>query len=189
MCLVMVENVRKMQEVVNQLERMLHDLSGDGYEDYGYHLRVDFSGDRGRPKIVITSQMLDYFFGHGFSASTTAHLLHVSLRTLRRRMSEFGILIRDQYSNISDEVLDRTVAIIQRQYPNCGYRMMQGYLRRLNHRVQQGRVRESMARTDPQGVILSIWCHTVVRRTYSVQSPNALWHIDGNHCLIRYVHF
>ena len=185
--LVMADNVRKMQEIVNQLERMLCDLNNNDCEDYSYHLRVNFSGERGRPKIVITQQMLDYFFGLGFSASTTARLLHVSLRTLRRRMSEFGILIRDQYSNISDEELDRTVATIQHQYPNCGYRMMQGYLRRLNHRVQQGRVRESMARTDPEGVI-SRWCHTVVRRTYSVQSPNALWHIDGNHRLIRYVH-
>lgn len=146
--LVIVENVRKMQEVVNQLERMLYNRNSDDYEDYSYHLRVNFSGERGRPKIVITQQMLDYFFGIGFSASTTARLLHVSLRTLRRRMSDFGILIRDRYSNISDDELDRTVAVIQRQYPNCGYRMMQGYLRRLNHWVQQARVRESMARTS-----------------------------------------
>ena len=185
--LVMVENVRKMQEVVDNLDRILYDLSSHDYEDYGYHLRVSFSGDRGRPRIVITTQMLEYFFGHGFSASTTARLLHVSLTTLRRRMSDYGIFIRNQYSDISDEELDRTVAVIQSQYPNCGYRMMQGYLRRLNHRVQQERVREAMARTDPQGVI-SRWCNTVVRRTYSVQSPNALWHIDGNHRLIRSVH-
>ena len=58
---------------------MLHDLSGDGCEDYGYNVRVDFSGDKGRPKIVITSQMLDSFFGHGFLVSTTACLLHENI--------------------------------------------------------------------------------------------------------------
>ena len=40
---------------------------------------------------MITKQLLDYF-RIGLSASTTARLLHVSLRTIRRRMSEFGIL-------------------------------------------------------------------------------------------------
>ena len=85
--LVMADNVRKMQEIVNQLERMLCDLNNNDCEDYSYHLRVNFSRERGRPKIVITQQMLDYFFGLGFSAFTTAQLLHVSLRTLHGRMS------------------------------------------------------------------------------------------------------
>ena len=129
--------------------------------------------------------MLEYFFGHGFSAISTARLLHVSLTTLRRRMAEFGMLIRSQYSNISDDDLDGMIRSLQEQDSNCGYRMMQGHLKGLNHHVQQSRVREAMARTDPRGVI-NRWCNTVVRRIiYSVHSPNALWHIDGNHRLIR----
>lgn len=39
--------------------------------------------------------------------------------------------------------------------------MMQGYLNGLN-RVQQARVREAMARTDPEG-LASRWCNTVLR--------------------------
>lgn len=31
--------------------------------------------------------------------------------------------------------------------------------------------------------------HVLRRRQYSVPGPNALWHIDGNHKLIRYVFF
>ena len=38
--------------------------------------------------------------------------------------------------------------------------------------------------TDPLGMISRY--NTVRRREYSVASPNQLWHIDGNHCLIRY---
>ena len=84
----------------------------------------------------------------------------------------------------TDHHLDAMVTSIQRQYPHCGYRMMQGYLNGLNHRVQQGRVREAMARTDPEG-LASRWCNTVIRRAYSVPSPNSIWHVDGNHRLIR----
>ena len=94
------------------------------------------------------------------------------------------MLIQNQYSDITDHDLDAMVASIQRQYPDCGYSMMQGYLNGLNHRAQQGRIREAMARTDPEG-LASRWFNTVVRRAYSVPSPNSLWHVDGNHRLIR----
>ena len=97
--------------------------------------------------------MLEYFFGHGFSATSTARSLHVSLTTLCRRMAEFGMLIRTQYSSISDDDLDRMIRSLQEQYPNCGYRMMQGHLKGLNHRVQQSHVSEAMAGTDLHGVI------------------------------------
>ena len=51
-------------------------------------------------------------------------------------------------------------------------------------RVQQMRVRASMRRTDPEGTILR-WFDVTERREYKVSGPNALWHIDGNHKLIR----
>ena len=173
----MEENVRVLQGVVNTLNRMSATIEGRlGGE--GYYLAVLFTGRRGRPKIRITAGMLHYFFSH---ASTTAMLL---LSTIRRRMSEYGIMIRSQYSTLSDSELDRVVTSIQHSNPNCGYRMMQGYLARLGHRVQQCRVRESMARIDPLGMI-SRWCNTIQTRHYSVAAPNELWHIDGNHHLIR----
>ncbi len=125
--------------------------------------------------------MLDYFFSHGFSASATAMLLQVSLSTIRQRISESRMLIRDRYSTISNSELDRIISTVQHNNPN---RIMQGYLNRLGHRVQQSRIREAMVRTDPEGV-LSRWFTTVHRRSYSVTSPNALWHVDGHHRLIR----
>ena len=95
-------------------------------------------------------------------------------------------MARDLYSRISDSELDRIVTSVQHEHPNSGYRMMQGYVARLGHRVQQTRIRESMARTDPDGV-LSRWFTAVHRRSYYVSTPNALWHIDGHHRLIRYL--
>lgn len=175
-----------MQQVVNNLNRIASSLEDENFEPYGYHPTISFTGRRGRPKVVINRGMLDYFFSHGFSATTTAMLLHVSLSTLRRRMCECGIQIRDRYSDVSNQELDRMVTLVQHRNPNCGYRMMQGYLARLGHKVQQTRVREAMSRTDPEGIV-SRWCYTVQRRCYSVSTPNALWHIDGHHRLIRYI--
>jgi hypothetical protein len=99
-------------------------------------------------------------------------------------MCEYNVRIRDRYSDIDDAELDRIVTSVQHRNPNCGYRMMSGYIARLGHQVQQCRIREAMARTDPEGLI-SRWCTTIHRRCYSVSSPNALWHIDGHHRLIR----
>ena len=64
-------------------------------------------------------------------------------------MLKYRLLIRSQYSTISDSELDRILTSVHHSNPNCGYRMMQGYLARLGHRVQQCRVPDSMARTDP----------------------------------------
>lgn len=178
--------VRAMQGVVSTLNTIVSSFEDTlSAEPYGYYLPLSFSGGRGWPKLCITAGVLNYFISHGFSASATAMLLHVSLSTVRRRMSEYGIMIQDQYSTLSYTELDRIVTSIQHNNPNCGYRLMQGYLARLGYRIQQCRIRESMARTDPLGMI-SRWCNTVQRREYSVASPNQLWHIDGNHRLIRY---
>lgn len=179
------DNVTAMQVIVNSLNQIISQ-NNESCEPYGYSASVTFSGSRGRPKIDITASVLDYFLSHGFSATTIAMILQVSLSTVRRRLSEHGIRVRNLYSNVSDTELDRAITSIQHQHPNCGYRMMSGFLAQLGHRVQQSRIREAMARTDPEGMI-SRWCNTIQRRQYSVFSPNSLWHIDGNHRLIRYL--
>ncbi|KAL0978844.1 hypothetical protein UPYG_G00176460 [Umbra pygmaea] len=52
---------------------------------------------------------------------------------------------------------------------------------------QVSRVRESLRRVDPYGTELrALANHTLHRRQYSVPAPNAMWHIDGNHKLIRW---
>ena len=56
--------------------------------------------------------------------------------------------------------------------------------------VQQVWIRESTRRVDPEGVLLrALTINTVNRRKYQVYAPLALWHIDGNHKLIRLVDF
>ena len=99
-------------------------------------------------------------------------------------MAEYGLSVSDLYSDIGNNELDRLVNEIRSIFPNCGYRMMDGHLRQRGVRVSQARVRNAMHRVDPEGVVLR-WRETIQRRKYRVSSPLALWHIDGNHKLIR----
>ena len=85
---------------------------------------------------------------------------------------------------MSDQELEWVVRDIQDQFPFCGNRQMQGHLLSRGIRVQQSRVRGIQRRVDPAGSILC-QLRTINRRQYSVNGPGALWHIDGNHKLIR----
>ena len=64
---------------------------------------------------------------------------------------------------------------------------MKGFLLARGLRIQWLRIRESMWRVDPDGLILRCTqLNTVQRCRYSVPDPLALWHLDGNHKLIRW---
>jgi len=83
-----------------------------------------------------------------------ADMLGISVRTIRRRMDEYGLAIRDQYSTVSDEELDELVQRFQRHFPMCGNRQMQGLVLSNGYRMQQSRVREAQRRVDPSGTII-----------------------------------
>lgn len=68
----------------------------------------------------------------------------------------------------------------QRGHPGIGLRMLMGHVRGKGLRIQWERVRQSLLRTDHQR-----WRESIRRRVYRVPGPLALWHIDGNHKLIR----
>ncbi|KAL3978152.1 dystonin [Sarotherodon galilaeus] len=92
----------------------------------------------------------------------------------------------DRYSSIGDEDLDAKVLDIQRHHPNAGCRMMMGHLRSRGIYIQRFRLMDSMRRVNPEGVKMRrLSIQTARRRQYSVPAPNHLWHIDGNHKLIR----
>ena len=88
------------------------------------------------------------------------------------------------YSGIGDEQLDSIVIDAQNNHPGIGLRMLMGHVRSRSLRIQWERVRQSLLRTDPSGVYQR-WRQSIKRRVYRVSGPLALWHIDGNHKLIR----
>ena len=124
----------------------------------------------------------------GFTIIKIAELLGVSARTIERRFQDFGLSVRATNTYITDAQLDEVVRGIISIFPNTGYKRMFGYLRSRGIRIQQNRVRDAMRRVDPEGTILrALQMNVIQRRVYSVPSPLALWHIDGNHKLIRYI--
>lgn len=155
-------------------------------EERGISAPVIRNGRRGRPKFIIDEDLLENMLYLHFKVPRIAKLLGVSVRTIRRRMSEAGLYASEYYSTMSDEQLDVVVGDVLLLFPNSGYRMMAGHLKNRNLRVQQQRIRDSLHRVSPQSVAVR-WHESLVRRVYSVSAPLALWHIDGNHKLIRCV--
>lgn len=145
------------------------------------------AGPTGRPKITVSEQHLRRLIEVGLTVSCISKLLGMSTATVERRMQEFGVSVRGTYSQLTDEELDNLVVAIKTTSPHSGYRMMRGHLKARGHRVQWSRVWDSMNRVDSAGVLarLSQLGH-VVRRSYSVQAPLSLMHLDTNHKLIRY---
>ena len=88
------------------------------------------------------------------------------------------------YSHIDDDQLDQLVVGVLNEHPGVGMRMVKSYLQSKGLRIQRERIRSSLLRTDPIGLV-ERWRNTVHRRHYRVKYPLALWHIDGNHKLIR----
>ena len=145
-----------------------------------------FLGDRGRPRYLIPREQMEFLLERCFSIIDIGRLLGVSARTIHRRLTEFGLTVRIMYSDISEQHLDRIVRSILTEFPNIGYRRMTGFLQARGLRIQQTKIRESMRRVNPAGVLLrALGLRTIHRRRYQVYGPLALWHIDGNHKLIR----
>ena len=83
---------------------------------------------------------------------------------------------------MSDAELDNIIHEIKREFPTCGNKQMLGHLYSRGFRVQQIRVRESIWGVGSIMRRLS----AIHRRQYRVAAPLSLWHIDGNHKLIRW---
>ena len=107
-----------------------------------------------------------------------------SRRTIERRMKKYELSHLNSMS-VSDAHLDSLVKEITFLFPKCGEKTVNGRLRSCNIRVPRQRIRDSLRRVDPSGIRER--CRGVLhRRRYQVTSPNALWHLDGYHKLIRW---
>lgn len=115
---------------------------------------IVFSGERGRPRYRIAEEQLRFLIDRRFTVREIASLLGVGIRTVERRMNEFGLSIGRSYSTITDVELDSIVENIIRSFPNTGYKRMSGFLTSRGLRIQQNRIRSSMRRVHPEGCLL-----------------------------------
>ena len=112
-------------------------------------------------------------------------MLQVSPRTIRRRIVQFGLEDRASHSQLSDNQLDEITRHFIHSHPHSGRRNYEGFLRFAGLWIQQRRIRDSLIRVDASGTERRRR-QALHRRRYNVAMPNSLWHIDGNHKLIRW---
>ena len=103
-----------------------------------------------------------------------------SVKTLQRRAKEWGLAT---FTTITDADLDRIVENHHHEFPQAGEAMLRGHMLSLGVHVQRERLRTSVQRLFGSR---NPWHPPISRRVYSVPGPNALWHIDGNHKMIRW---
>ena len=115
----------------------------------GYVPQVSSGNIRGRPRLNVTKEQIEYLLHLGFSCPKLADVIGVSLSTIRRRMEEYGL-----YFTISDRELDHLAEQIKKDFPNCGYHMMQGHLLHQGHRIPHAHVRNCLHRIDSNGVAI-----------------------------------
>ena len=146
------------------------------------------TGFKGRPKFDIPFEHLQYLVDNGFKVTDIAKMLCISEKTVYRRLTEHGMSVRDSYANLTEQELDDIIKDVLHDFPNSGYKSMRGHLFSRGHKVQENRIREAMRRTDPEGtVVRALQIRVTHRRSYNVRAPMALWHMDGNHKLVRYI--
>ena len=136
------------------------------------------------PVFEISKDHLEYLVEYELKTPDIAEALGVSVSTIKRRLQEFNISSRATLTEISDDDLDSVVRGTHTEFPNAGYRRVLSQLILHGIKVPQRRVCESMQRTDADGVAIR-WLSITPRVVYCVSGPLALWHIDGNHKLIR----
>ncbi|KAJ7715589.1 hypothetical protein B0H16DRAFT_1434850 [Mycena metata] len=82
-------------------------------------------------------------------------------------------------STIADWELDSLLLRLRTHFRRAGISILDGMLRRLGHRVQRDRIRESLCCIDPVHRVFQRI--RIRRRQYYVAGPNSLWHHDGQH--------
>ena len=97
---------------------------------------------------------------------------------------EYGLSIREDYTNLGDDQLDEVVSEAINGNMRLGPESVRARLAASGVKVQRARVRASMERLYPEGFAQRASV-AMVRRTYHVAGPNSLWHIDGNMKLKR----
>ena len=114
-----------------------------------------------------------------------ATILGLSRATLYRRLEEAGVS-SDDYTQVSDKLLDEVICSIKQDHPNDEV-LLQGHLLRQGIKAPRHALRNAIHRVDHISTVTQKRS-VVRRRIYSVPHPNYIWHIDGHHKLIRW-HF
>ena len=120
-----------------------------------------------------------------FTKLQIAELLGISRKTLYNRIGACDSMNFSNYSDITETQLDDIVRRVKLEHPDDGEVMVAGHLLKMDYHVQYSKLRSSIHGVDPFGTAerRSV---AIRRRVYHVSAPNEVWHIDGNHKLIKW---
>jgi hypothetical protein len=140
------------------------------------------TGKRGRPAKRIDPEWLSEAFApyRRISQVLAARSLGISPSLVYNQRKEHNISLG--YSDVTNADLDHLLGVYLLTRPQSGFRYFSAYLRTLNLKIQDDRIRESSRRVKAAHQIL----HPrppIQRRTYKNSGPNAVWHCDGHHKL------
>ncbi|CAB4421658.1 unnamed protein product [Rhizophagus irregularis] len=140
----------------------------------------------GRPRIIINEDAIKLLRELGFAWTKISDIFCVSSKTMSRIRKNNNIEDTNlPYSDITDNNLDIIIKRIKQEYPFYGQVMLMGALKSEGIKIKRQRLRDSIQRIDPMGSVTR-WTNIIPRRKYKVAGPNALWHIDSHHKLIRW---
>ena len=142
-----------------------------------------FYRNSGRPPKTVSKERLENVLKLKLPVSKIAELLEVSRPCIYKAIRTYG-LNYSRYSSVNADELQQTVSQIKSNHLNAGEVMVQGHLKAQGFYVQHQRVRNAIHRIDPN--VSARKRPPINRRVYSVPCPNYLWHIDGNHKMIRW---
>ncbi|XP_013411268.1 uncharacterized protein LOC106174310 [Lingula anatina] len=150
-----------------------------------------FQGANGLPSLPLIEfrseqEAIEAYFSQGFQYKAIViflglyHGIHLSLRTLKRRIRSYGLSRR---GFASQSPLHFVYQAIRRELEGTGrlggYRSMwQRLIRKYHLRVTQEMVRLLLRQIDPISVE-NRRLSRLQRRTYISQGPNHCWHVDG----------
>ena len=171
--------IRELHRLFSSIEGTLLDFSHED-DNIGRCFVSETTGHNGRPKVEVSKEIIERLFAIHRSWQTVASILGISVRTLRRRRTEFQIPVsnpigpRKTYSEINEEDLLSNVREIINTLPDAGESYVIGSLRRRGIFIQRHRIRDAINKIDPVGRALRKSV-SVLRRVYSVPAPNSLW--------------
>ncbi len=92
----MAVNLNVEEAIINTIRwayQMLVEIENNNFNRNRYGVMLHRDGQRGRPSFDISKEQLSFLLEKGFQVKDISYILGVSIRTVERRMSVFGLSV------------------------------------------------------------------------------------------------